>query len=53
MIVMLMYLLRYISYLPLAHIYERANQIALLHYGVAIGFYQGVCSFETIWDESL
>ncbi|VAI15639.1 unnamed protein product [Triticum turgidum subsp. durum] len=32
----------YISYLPLAHIYERANQIALLHYGVAIGFYQGV-----------
>ncbi|VAI15637.1 unnamed protein product [Triticum turgidum subsp. durum] len=31
----------YISYLPLAHIYERANQIALLHYGVAIGFYQG------------
>jgi long-chain acyl-CoA synthetase len=41
MIVTLMYLLRYISYLPLAHIYERANQIALLHYGVAIGFYQG------------
>ncbi|KAL6905642.1 hypothetical protein ACP4OV_003243 [Aristida adscensionis] len=32
----------YISYLPLAHIYERANQVALLHYGVAIGFYQGV-----------
>jgi long-chain acyl-CoA synthetase len=31
----------YISYLPLAHIYERVNQIALLHYGVAIGFYQG------------
>ncbi|OEL31819.1 Long chain acyl-CoA synthetase 7, peroxisomal [Dichanthelium oligosanthes] len=31
----------YISYLPLAHIYERANQIALLHFGVAIGFYQG------------
>jgi len=31
----------YISYLPLAHIYERANQVALLHYGVAIGFYQG------------
>ncbi|TVU50843.1 hypothetical protein EJB05_02234 [Eragrostis curvula] len=31
----------YISYLPLAHIYERANQIALLHCGVAIGFYQG------------
>ncbi|WVZ54488.1 hypothetical protein U9M48_005275, partial [Paspalum notatum var. saurae] len=30
-----------ISYLPLAHIYERANQVALLHYGVAIGFYQG------------
>lgn len=31
----------YISYLPLAHIYERVNQIATLHYGVAIGFYQG------------
>ncbi|XP_062201845.1 long chain acyl-CoA synthetase 6, peroxisomal-like isoform X2 [Phragmites australis] len=31
----------YISYLPLAHIYERSNQIALLHCGVAIGFYQG------------
>nr|CBX25388.1 hypothetical_protein [Oryza brachyantha] len=31
----------YISYLPLAHIYERVNQIAVLHYGVAIGFYQG------------
>ncbi|KAF0911615.1 hypothetical protein E2562_011232 [Oryza meyeriana var. granulata] len=31
----------YISYLPLAHIYERVNQVALLHYGVAIGFYQG------------
>uniref|UniRef100_A0A0E0BF94 Long-chain-fatty-acid--CoA ligase n=1 Tax=Oryza glumipatula TaxID=40148 RepID=A0A0E0BF94_9ORYZ len=33
--------IKYISYLPLAHIYERVNQIALLHYGVAIGFYQG------------
>ncbi|KAJ6842039.1 putative long chain acyl-CoA synthetase 6, peroxisomal isoform X1 [Iris pallida] len=31
----------YISYLPLAHIYERSNQIALAHFGVAIGFYQG------------
>ncbi|XP_020700722.1 long chain acyl-CoA synthetase 6, peroxisomal isoform X1 [Dendrobium catenatum] len=31
----------YISYLPLAHIYERVNQIALAHFGVAIGFYQG------------
>jgi long-chain acyl-CoA synthetase len=35
--------LRYISYLPLAHIYERTNQIWLLNRGVAIGFYQGVC----------
>lgn len=35
----------YISYLPLAHIYERANQIACAHYGVAVGFYQGVCDF--------
>ncbi|XP_034599358.1 uncharacterized protein [Setaria viridis] len=32
---------RYISYLPLAHIYERVNQVALLHCGVAVGFYQG------------
>ncbi|XP_073147333.1 long chain acyl-CoA synthetase 6, peroxisomal-like isoform X1 [Henckelia pumila] len=31
----------YISYLPLAHIYERANQIMSVYYGVAIGFYQG------------
>lgn len=31
----------YISYLPLAHIYERANQIASAYFGVAVGFYQG------------
>ncbi|KDP23513.1 hypothetical protein JCGZ_23346 [Jatropha curcas] len=31
----------YISYLPLAHIYERTNQIAAIQYGVAVGFYQG------------
>ncbi|KAG8363819.1 hypothetical protein BUALT_Bualt19G0061900 [Buddleja alternifolia] len=31
----------YISYLPLAHIYERANQIMTAYYGVAVGFYQG------------
>lgn len=31
----------YISYLPLAHIYERANQILSIYYGVAVGFYQG------------
>uniref|UniRef100_A0A1D1YCP8 Long-chain-fatty-acid--CoA ligase n=1 Tax=Anthurium amnicola TaxID=1678845 RepID=A0A1D1YCP8_9ARAE len=31
----------YISYLPLAHIYERVNQIALAYFGVAVGFYQG------------
>uniref|UniRef100_A0A0E0F9H6 Long-chain-fatty-acid--CoA ligase n=1 Tax=Oryza meridionalis TaxID=40149 RepID=A0A0E0F9H6_9ORYZ len=31
----------YISYLPLAHIYERVNQVSVVHYGVAIGFYQG------------
>lgn len=31
----------YISYLPLAHIYERVNQILMAYYGVAIGFYQG------------
>jgi long-chain acyl-CoA synthetase len=32
----------YISYLPLAHIYERANQILTVYFGVAVGFYQGV-----------
>lgn len=31
----------YISYLPLAHIYERANQITLAYFGSAVGFYQG------------
>ncbi|KAK9083926.1 hypothetical protein Scep_030397 [Stephania cephalantha] len=31
----------YISYLPLAHIYERANQVMGVYCGVAIGFYQG------------
>ncbi|CAL1407375.1 unnamed protein product [Linum trigynum] len=31
----------YISYLPLAHIYERTNQISAVYYGVAVGFYQG------------
>lgn len=31
----------YISYLPLAHIYERANLIGVANQGAAIGFYQG------------
>ncbi|KAL0414558.1 UNVERIFIED_CONTAM: Long chain acyl-CoA synthetase 6, peroxisomal [Sesamum radiatum] len=31
----------YISYLPLAHIYERANQILVVYFGGASGFYQG------------
>ncbi|XP_010025189.2 long chain acyl-CoA synthetase 7, peroxisomal isoform X1 [Eucalyptus grandis] len=31
----------YLSYLPLAHIYERMNQILGAYYGVAVGFYQG------------
>lgn len=31
----------YISYLPLAHIFERSTQMLLSHYGVAVGFYQG------------
>ncbi|RWW85302.1 hypothetical protein BHE74_00006031 [Ensete ventricosum] len=34
----------YISYLPLAHIYERVNQISLVYFGVAVGFYQGKSS---------
>lgn len=36
-------LFSYMSYLPLAHIYERANQVLSIYYGVAVGFYQGVC----------
>eukprot|EP00245_Coleochaete_scutata_P003911 TRINITY_DN15967_c0_g1_i1.p1 TRINITY_DN15967_c0_g1~~TRINITY_DN15967_c0_g1_i1.p1 ORF type:complete len:703 (+),score=103.09 TRINITY_DN15967_c0_g1_i1:55-2163(+) len=31
----------HISYLPLAHIYERMNVQIMIHCGVAIGFYQG------------
>ncbi|CAI7778685.1 unnamed protein product [Closterium sp. NIES-53] len=31
----------YLSYLPLAHIYERMNMQSLIHCGAAIGFYQG------------
>lgn len=31
-----------ISYLPLAHIYERTNQVISVYSGVAVGFYQGV-----------
>ncbi|KAL1317014.1 hypothetical protein HN51_069118 [Arachis hypogaea] len=31
----------YISYLPLAHIYERTNQVMIVHFGIAVGFYQG------------
>ncbi|GMH13162.1 hypothetical protein Nepgr_015003 [Nepenthes gracilis] len=31
----------YMSYLPLAHIYERANQIMMVYCGSAVGFYQG------------
>ncbi|GAB4835828.1 Long chain acyl-CoA synthetase 7 peroxisomal [Ancistrocladus abbreviatus] len=31
----------YISYLPLAHIYERVNQVMLVYFGSAVGFYGG------------
>ncbi|KAK6780849.1 hypothetical protein RDI58_023033 [Solanum bulbocastanum] len=31
----------YISYLPLAHIYERSTQVLLVYFGGASGFYQG------------
>lgn len=31
----------HISYLPLAHIYERVNTISCTHFGSAIGFYSG------------
>ncbi|KAJ6974324.1 long chain acyl-CoA synthetase 7 [Populus alba x Populus x berolinensis] len=39
----------YISYLPLAHIYERSNQIMSVYYGVAVGFYQGGLVKEFLW----
>ncbi|KAK9816781.1 hypothetical protein WJX72_005028 [[Myrmecia] bisecta] len=32
---------KHISYLPLAHIYERVSLISCLHAGVSIGFYRG------------
>ncbi|KAL1342688.1 hypothetical protein HN51_029203 [Arachis hypogaea] len=31
----------FLSYLPLAHIYERANQVFTVYFGIAVGFYQG------------
>ncbi|KAJ4850760.1 Long chain acyl-CoA synthetase 7 peroxisomal [Turnera subulata] len=31
----------HISYLPLAHIYERVNQVLCVYYGCGVGFYQG------------
>ncbi|PWA65219.1 long-chain acyl-CoA synthetase 6 [Artemisia annua] len=31
----------HISYLPLAHIYERSTQILYAYYGCSVGFYQG------------
>eukprot|EP00798_Chlamydomonas_sp_ICE-L_P031766 gene31766-6963_t len=32
---------KYISYLPLAHIYERTNLVSMAHLGNAVGFYNG------------
>ena len=31
---------RHLSYLPLAHIYERVNLIGVTHGGVSVGFYR-------------
>jgi len=31
----------HMSYLPLAHIYERVNTVSCCHFGAAIGFYAG------------
>jgi long-subunit acyl-CoA synthetase (AMP-forming) len=31
---------RHISYLPLAHIYERVTFVGITHGGVSIGFYR-------------
>jgi long-chain acyl-CoA synthetase len=32
---------RHISYLPLAHIYERVTMVTATHFGCAVGFYRG------------
>jgi len=32
---------RHLSYLPLAHIYERVNLVTATHLGSAVGFYSG------------
>jgi hypothetical protein len=32
---------RHISYLPLAHIYERVNLVTCVHQGASVGFYSG------------
>lgn len=45
------YFISYISYLPLAHIYERVNQVMTAYFGVAVGFYQGVCFFSSPYFE--
>jgi len=41
---------RHISYLPLAHIYERVTLVGITHGGVSIGFYRylhSVCNPTT------
>ena len=37
----------YISYLPLAHMYEKIITEVLLSHGSAIGFYSGVCRLSS------
>jgi len=39
----------YLSYLPLAHIFERVVVSAVLYKGGGVGFYQGVC-IAIEWD---
>ena len=41
---------RHISYLPLAHIYERVNVITATHLGGCIGFYSGNVLVRSIKD---
>ena len=44
---------RHISYLPLAHIYERVNLVTCTHLGSAVGFYSGNVQVRKGWGAQL
>ena len=43
---------RHISYLPLAHIYERVTTVSLTHHGCGIGFYRQALVLRIVTDIS-